>query len=239
MTEIDVRLMGVIQLHVERRPIILVRRQVRVLLAVLALHPGTAVPTDVIMDALWGEALPKNPTHAVHVYVSRFRAVHPAITEVLTTAPGGYVLSIRRSQTDIGRFDEMLDNAQLLCVIREPAKVADVTGQALDLWRGPAFGDLHYEEFVAAEVRRLEERSVVAAEDRCDALIRSGRTNIALPELRALTHQHPYRERLATLTVEALMAEGRHNEAQIQKHTYLQRIKHDFGFDPAPLAVLP
>ena len=46
----------------------------RRLLAVLALHHGTAISTDRIAEAVWGDHLPADATAALHNHVARLRS---------------------------------------------------------------------------------------------------------------------------------------------------------------------
>jgi hypothetical protein len=47
-------------------------------------------------------------------------------------------------------------------------------GEALGLWRGPALGDVAYEEFAQPEIRHLEELRLTALETRMDCQLRLG-----------------------------------------------------------------
>jgi DNA-binding SARP family transcriptional activator len=45
----------------------------RAVLALLAMHADRVVPTDLIVDALWGDTPPANPLGSLQVYVSHLR----------------------------------------------------------------------------------------------------------------------------------------------------------------------
>ena len=61
--------------------------------------------------------------------------------------------------------------------------------QALSLWRGPALADLLYEPFAAGEAERLEERRVLALEERIDADLAVGRGPELASELEKLVSE--------------------------------------------------
>jgi len=63
------------------------------------------------------------------------------------------------------------------------------------MWRGPVFADVADEEFVRAEIVRLDEIRLVALEQRIAADIELGRHDALVEELRDLTAQYPFRER--------------------------------------------
>ena len=69
--------------------------------------------------------------------------------------------------------------------------------EALELWRGPALGDLVYEPFAAVEIGRLEELRLAATQDLIDAELELGRDADLVPELEALIEEHPLRRATA------------------------------------------
>ena len=57
----EFRLLGPVQIWSAGERIGLKRRQERLLLAVLLLEPGKAVPAERLIELLWPEAMPTNP----------------------------------------------------------------------------------------------------------------------------------------------------------------------------------
>lgn len=231
MNRIEIRLLGPIELEVGGRVVPLRRRQVRALLALLALHPVEGVLIDTIIDALWDDELPGDPRHAVHVYVSRLRSLHPALADAVVTTPGGYRLDAHPEQTDAARFEAHAAAAHAE-LARAPWEALRLLDGALALWRGRAFGSLHYAEFLANDVRRLEERLLHAKEDAFEADLRLGRAARVIAGLQQMTQHHPYRDRPVQLLVSALEADGRRTEALVAHRSYCQRIRQEFGVQP-------
>ena len=84
----------------------------------------------------------------------------------------------------------------LLCTTATPPPQRTRCNEALALWRGPALADLLYEPFAQLEAARLEERRLLALEERIAAELGIGRAAELVGELEALVREHPFRERL-------------------------------------------
>src|SRR5881396_521076 len=82
----------------------------RALLAVLLLHPNEVVPTDRLIDELWGEDSPDDAASALRVNVSRLRKALP--NDVLTTRSPGYAIRVEPDQLDLLRFERLVDEGR-------------------------------------------------------------------------------------------------------------------------------
>ena len=91
----------------------------RALLALLCTRLGTVVPSELIVDDLWGEAPPATARHMVAVYVSKLRKCLGE--DVLVTQSPGYVLLLNPEQLDTARFERLLAEG------REALAVGDST----------------------------------------------------------------------------------------------------------------
>src|SRR4051812_6784680 len=89
----------------------------RALLAALALSPDRVVPSDTIVDLLWGDAPPPAVAASLHGYVAALRRVleptraargEPA---VLVTVGHGYVLRVPPEAVDAVRFAAAVEDA--------------------------------------------------------------------------------------------------------------------------------
>ena len=200
----------------------------RALLAFLLLHRNEFVGTERIIDALWEERPPATAAKVVQGYVSQLRK---ALGEgVLLTRPPGYVLAVPQGQLDVDRFEELVERARR----EEPRRAAETLREALGLWRGPAFADMAYESFAQTEVARLGELRLAALEDRVDADLALGRARELIPELEALVHQEPLRERPRAQLMLALYRAGRQSEAlELYADTY-RRFVYELGIEPGP-----
>ena len=189
----------------------------RSLLALLLIHANEVVSTDRILEALWGpEADGKE--NALWVYVSRLRsALEPHRSErgestVLFRRDHGYVLAVDPASYDVGRFEQLVSDGRAM-KYSDPAAAAGLLGEALALWRGPAFDEFRYEDFAHSEASRLDEVRVTTAEDRIDADLACGLAGELVSELEVLRERHPLRERFVAHLMLAMYRSGRAADA--------------------------
>jgi DNA-binding SARP family transcriptional activator len=181
----EFRLLGPLEVSEQDRSLALGGRKQRSLLAVLLLHANDVVPTERLIDALWGERPPATVAKSVHVYVSRLRKLLGA-GRLLTREPG-YVLRVDPDELDVARFERLVDAARSA----EPAAAASALRQALALWRGPPLADLALEPFAQTEAARLEESRLDALEQRIEAELALGHHAQLVGELEVLIAEHP------------------------------------------------
>ena len=86
-------------------------------------------------------------------------------------------------------------------------------GEALELWRGPAYAGFEDTSFGRSERQRLDELHTNTVEDRWAAEVDAGRSAVAIPEVERLLAEHPWRERAWAILVLALCRAGRQGEA--------------------------
>src|SRR5262245_54193980 len=171
-------------------------RKQRALLALLLLHPNEVVPSERLIDEIWGEEAPASGLSALHVRVSQLRRALDSAGEVLVTRPPGYLLRADEERLDSRRFERRLAEGRALAADGEPAAAVEALNEALALWRGPALVDLASEPFAQAEIARLEELRLVCGEERIAAELTLGRHRDVVGDLEALVATHPLRERL-------------------------------------------
>ena len=204
----------------------------RALLALLLLSANEVVSRDHLVDALWGERAPASAQRSLDSYVSRLRALLGS--DRIERRPPGYLLRVAPGELDLERFEHLLTQG------REAAAAGDATGasgrlqEALDLWRGPALADLLNEPYAAGEAERLEERRVLALEERIDADLELGRGPELVPELERLVVDQPYRERPVGQLMVALYRAGRQAEALAVYQEFRRRSAEELGLEPGP-----
>ena len=79
-------------------------RKQRAVLALLLLNANRVVPTERLIDDLWGESPPETARSALQVYVAGLRKALGADGAVLRTAAPGYVLDVLPGALDLDRF---------------------------------------------------------------------------------------------------------------------------------------
>src|SRR5688572_33170351 len=195
--------------------------RLRRLLALLLVHSGAVVSTDRIVDVLWGDRPPVNPTNALHNLVSRLRKV---IGDGLLARAPGYVLQVSADEIDAGRFDDLVRQARDAVTADRPDRAAALLDQALTLWGGPAYAEFADEDFARAEAARLDELYVTALEERVDAELALGHHAAAAARAETLTSDHPLRERPHAQLMRALYRSGRQADALAVYRDYRDRL---------------
>jgi len=188
--------------------------KLRLLIATLLIRPRQVVPIDQLVLELWGDTPPKTATTQVHGYVLRLRRLlGDPDGRLLVTAAPGYRLVLGDGDTDVHRFLALSaeGHRQQRCGGYERA--AELLGEALALWRGPAFADVPESAAVAVEAARLTEQRLTALDVRVDADLACGRHTMLIGELQQLVEEHPLREQGWHRLMLALFRGGRQAEA--------------------------
>ncbi len=203
--------------------------RVRRLLVALLVQAGHVVSTDRLVEAVWGDALPADPTNALQILISRLRRALGPEPALLTRTPG-YLLAA--GGTDADRFEDLLAEAKESGL--SPELAAQRLDEALALWRGPAYAEFADEEFARAEAVRLEQLRLDAIEERVDWALRLGRVEEALARLEPLVAAHPLRERPRGQLILALYRAGRQAEALARYAEHRTQLAEELGIDPSP-----
>ena len=201
------------------------------LLAALAIERGRPHDADALIDALWGEDPPASAGKLLQVYVSQLRKVLPPGMRI-ATEPAGYVLQVHREDVDAERFETLAAEGRLALAADNAALAASLLRRATELWRGPAFADVRYEEFAREEAERLETLRRLVHIDRFDAELRLGRHREVLGELRAALSTDPTDERLAMLAMTAAYRVGGGSDALSVYETVHRALQDDLGTTP-------
>jgi len=225
---LDFRILGPLEVSDETGSIVLGGQRQRALLAALLLEAGRVVPTDRLVDLLWGEGAPKTATTSLQNSVSRLRKeLGP---DVLETKAPGYILRVEPDQVDARRFETQLHDARSA----SSEQRRELLQRALSLWRGPALAEFTFEQFAQAEIRRLEELRIVALEARIDADLELGHHGDVIGELESLVRDHPLRETFRRLLMLALYRSGRQAEALEVYQDARARFVEELGIEPGP-----
>ncbi len=219
-------------------------RQLAVL-GVLASRANRVVSRGELVDAVWGEEPPASAENGIYTYVAGLRRVlepdghdrgsaarprrGPGL--VLVSSGGGYLLRLGPGGLDAGHFEECLDRARGLRAAGDTDGAACAVNEALALWRGQPFAGVPG-PFAEAERQRLAELRTTAAEERADLMLDQGQHVAAVPELAALTAEHPLRERARGLLMVALYRSGRQAEALRAFRDARERLADELGISP-------
>jgi DNA-binding SARP family transcriptional activator len=223
---LEFKILGPLDVASDQGPLKLGGSKQRALLTVLLLNAGRVVPTDTLVDQLWGERPPRTAVTSLQNFLSQLRKLLGA-GAVVTKVPG-YVLRVEPHQIDAFRFEQMLDQARGL----DPAERSRKLHEALALWRGPPLADFTFEPFAQAEIRRLEGLHASALEERIDADLECGRHSELIGELEALVAAHPLREGLRAQLMLALYRSGRQAESLQLYHDTRRALVDELGVEP-------
>jgi pimeloyl-ACP methyl ester carboxylesterase/DNA-binding SARP family transcriptional activator len=221
-----VRVLGPIEVTSADGPVAVMGRQ-GALLAMLVARAGAVMSADQLVDGLWGQDLPDDPSNALQGLVSRLRSRLGA--DVIETRSSGYRLGVPPEEVDALRFEELLRRADAALASVAVGLIDD----ALALWRGQAFGEHADLVTLRGEASRLEELLLVASEHRLRRLIEVGRFDEAISSLEAFVLEHPLREGALASLMEALGRAGRKTEALRRLSAYRSMLAEESGLEPS------
>ena len=204
----------------------------RVVLSALVVRAGAPVAQDALADALWGDEVPATWTKVVQGCIVRLRKMlGPAAIE---SGPSGYRLTLSEDELDHRLFERLLERGREALSAGDPARASYLAQEALDLWRGPALGDLEEWEPGRVEAGRLEGLRMEAEEVWVEAEIAAGHSQVVLERARVLVTEAPFRERRWALLATAFYRAGRQPEALGAVKRARAMLVGELGLDPGP-----
>lgn len=232
---VRIGVLGPLQVSSAARVLTITATKDRLLLAELLVHANRLVSTEHLADALWRDDAPANPANAVQVRVSRLRSLlrrgtaEARFEDAVVTRPGGYLLDLA---------DVTVDSLDFMDLVRQARRTTDhsdrsaLLGRANDLWRGPAFGDLHGSVCIAGELLRLEETRLATLEELHASELALGRHLEVIPDLASMVESYPLRERPRVQLMLALYRAGRTAEALGLYQDARDLLGNSLGLDP-------
>jgi len=205
----------------------------RSVLALLLLQRDRPIATGLLADRLWPDEQPLTAIKTIQVYVSRIRSALGPDAGRLTSASSGYRLAVADDELDAACFERGLRRARESLASGSPDAALVALDETLSLWSGPALGDLAAEQFARREADRLEELRLQAQEELFELRIGAGSGREVIGELRRLLTEQPGRERLWSLLMLALYADGRQGEALKAYHDARRYLADELGLDPS------
>src|SRR5262245_24136487 len=226
-------ILGNVEASVDDRLIAVGGAKQRAVLAMLGLDANRAVTADRLIEGLWGDDPPASAAKMVQNYVWRLRQVLADDGGVeIVTRGRGYELRIDRELVDVCRFEALV--AEAARAAENGGPVNGAAREALALFRGDPLTDVADEPFAMAEIRRLEELRLTAAELAIDADLAGGRHYEVIGAFDALLAENPLRERLYGQRMLALYRCGRQAEALEAYRDARRTLVEEIGVEPAP-----
>ncbi|MER8188087.1 BTAD domain-containing putative transcriptional regulator [Kitasatospora sp. NPDC094015] len=200
----------------------------RALLTVLALELNRVVPTDRLVEALWGSEPPPTARAALQGHVAALRKQLDGEQLRLVTREPGYVLTGGQDAVDAHEFDSLVASSAGLT---DPAAAA-VLRAALALWPGPWEAEDSPSALPDQAARSLRETRLRALERLAEALLRLDRAPEVLDELAAAVAVAPRREPVVALLMLCLDRAGRAGEALAVYRRTVRRLEEELGIGP-------
>jgi WD40 repeat protein/DNA-binding SARP family transcriptional activator len=232
------QVLGPLEVDADGGPVVLGGPKERLLLALLLTRPNQVVSVEALLRGLWGDQPPPTAAKTLQSHIKRLRrALEPgrargAAGQVLVTRQPGYLLRVAPGALDVVRFEELTAAARRMLSQGQADAAASLLGEALGLWRGPAFQEFLDSDVALAEADRLAELRLAALEDRVEAELRLGRHRELVAELEGLVREQPLRERLWAQLMLALYRSGRQADALLAYQRARSILVEELGIDP-------
>src|SRR6516225_3701915 len=205
----------------------------RSVLAALLIRAGQIVPVDVLINEVWGDTPPAKAGNLISIYVLRLRRLlGDTDSSLLVTRAPGYLLRLAPGDTDAQVFESLVREGRRAFAAGDPERAAAQLAEALALWHGSPLADVPATTLVETEAERLAELRLDAAELRIKAELACGSHAQVIPEVRRLLADHPLREGLWLMLMQALDGAGRHAEALDVYGQARNTIADELGVDP-------
>jgi hypothetical protein len=168
--EIEFKILGPPELLAPGRGDVTVAPQLWCVLVSLLLAPNMSVPTEILVERLWGDEAPPNPRATIRSYIWRIDRVLSRVagdTVHVSRQVGGYALNVDPHAVDLHKFRSLRRQSDALAESGELQHAAALLVEAEGLWRGQALADLPgywigrvrdslEEELRSATTRRIE-----------------------------------------------------------------------------------
>jgi predicted ATPase/DNA-binding SARP family transcriptional activator len=213
------------------RDVVVAGAKLRALLAVLALQVGRVVPTEQLIDALWGEDPPAAVRNGLQGLASKLRRTLGS-AELVAMRGGGYALELPAEAIDVHRYEQLVAAGRAAAADDDLARAAARLAEADSLWRGDPLADFTYEDFAVGTITRLSELRLSVLEERLDIELQLGRHQGAIVQLEELVAAHPLRERLRGLLMIALYRAGRQADALRVFQEGRHLLNEELGLEP-------
>jgi DNA-binding SARP family transcriptional activator len=215
----------------------------RTLLALLAMEAGRVVPTDVVIEELWGDRPPRSSGSTLRTYVLQVRrliaAALPAGTtvapdQVLRTETGGYLLEVPRGDSDADAYERAAAAGHRAFAAEDHRAASQKFTEALAMWRGPMLVDVKKGLQLEADASRMHESRLNVMCRRIEADLRLGKHYELLAELAGLCAKHPLHEGLHTQLMLALYRCDRRSDALAAYQRLRTAMIENLGLEPSP-----
>ena len=167
----------------------------RSLLACLLVRPGQLVPTESLIDELWGDNPPSTANNLVSIYVHRLRkeVIGDASGRVLVYRAPGYLLRVAPGDLDIQVFEALVGQGRsALAAGRRGSAPPSCSARRSGCGAGRCSPTCRGPRCSSPQAERATELWLDATELRIEADLACGRAAQVVAELRGLVAEHPH-----------------------------------------------
>ncbi|WP_329572807.1 AfsR/SARP family transcriptional regulator [Kitasatospora sp. NBC_01266] len=242
----DIAVLGALDVRENGIPVTPTAPKPRQVLALLALHADQVVPVAALTEELWGAKPPRSARTTLQTYILQLReliaaalphdaagGVQRTAKDVLVTSPGGYLLNTSDGSSDASEFERRAGLGYRAMDAGDFTGAARELRDALALWTGAAFADVHTGPQLEMERQRLEETRLCALDQRIEADLRLGRHRELLGELTVLVNRYRTHENLHSQFMLALHRSGRRSEALDAYQRLRNALVRELGLEPS------
>ncbi|WP_236576152.1 AfsR/SARP family transcriptional regulator [Streptomyces sp. HF10] len=209
----------------------------RTLLALLLIRLGRVVPTELLVEELWGDGAPRHAVATLQSHVSHLRrtldTAQTGQLSVLRHRSPGYVLELDPEHVDACRFERLVTDGRRLLEQHDPRTAHARFTEALGLWRDSPYAEFDGHPPLSDECARLEQIRLTAVESCAEARLALGAAAEVAADLDGEARRHPTRERLVGHLMTALSRLGRQAEALEVYERTRSHLVEEFGVDTA------
>lgn len=208
----------------------------RTVMAVLLLARGAVVPVSRIIDEIWRDDPPRTAVVKVQGHICEIRKAFTAAgyqfgARVIETRSPGYRLDTHCCGSDLHDFLRLSTEATRLRHLGRAEESAAMFGNALRLWRGPAFANIGGEE-VRGHAVRVSQLRLLALEDKATQDLKLGRFRTVLADLGPVVDNEPLRERSRELLIRAYLGLEQRHAAIRCYEAGRDLLRRDLGISP-------
>ncbi len=207
----------------------------RAVLAILLLHANEIVPTERIIDLVWGENPPRTAEHSVQIYISSLRKLlsDGSPTGLIETRPPGYLLNVPREAVDALRFERLTREGLAAVRAGDDQRGRPMLEKAVAAWTAAPLADFAYDEFAQGYIRSMRELRSDGLEALAGVYLDQGNLEEARDLARQAIEADPLREEPRRVMMLALYRSGRQAEALRHYGDYQKLLSEELGLEPS------
>ncbi|MEU4655025.1 BTAD domain-containing putative transcriptional regulator [Streptomyces sp. NPDC023723] len=203
-------------------------------LGALLLRANEIVTVDYLIESIWEDSPPSNPSNQVATCISMLRRKFRDFGvpgEILATQPPGYRFITDEVNLDTYSALRLRSEAQDIVAKGGPAQALPILHEALSLWRGPTLSGFN-RRIWAPEIQRWEEEYVSLRRLRSEIQLHLHHYDDLIAELSVFIQQYPLLEQSRATLMIAFARSGRQADAlQIYRDTDT-KLREELGVAP-------